>query len=167
MHFCDNRYKSTRANILDHFIRERTGCKMGSADTSDRTIGPTSDTTIQLPSIPKIPEALERRPLFADTGKDISETDTPDTILRLSDITSELEVPFDDGETIEEKAANALDHVPRSQCIRILEHIDYGKRAFSTAFGDFMRDKPDNYVVTGNDMKSILSDLFRATKKRH
>lgn len=88
-----------------------------------------------------------------------------DQVVTISEVIGELEASFDDGETIEDKANGALMDIPRTEAIHIMDQLEQGSRRFASLLKNFMADKPCSYVITGGDMKGILSE-FRTASSR-
>ena len=85
-----------------------------------------------------------------------------DEVLTISDIIEEMENPFDDGQTIEYKATEALSDLPRTVAIEVIAQLDHGSKLFVRILKGFMVNKPFGYVITGDDMHDLIAEFRRA-----
>jgi len=85
-----------------------------------------------------------------------------DEVITISDIINEMEKPFDDGQTIEYKATDALSDLPRTVAIEVIAQLDHGSKLFVRILKGFMVNKPAVYVITGDDMHGIIAEFKKA-----
>ena len=77
----------------------------------------------------------------------------------IGEVIGAIEEKFDDGESIETKAMNALAQLPRTSSIAVIERVNAAAQVFSEILKGFVESKPDGYVVTGDDMNLIISEF--------
>ena len=83
----------------------------------------------------------------------------------IGEVIGAIEEKFDDGESIETKAMHALDQLPRTSSIAVIERVDAAAQVFSNIMKGFIESKPAGYVVTGDDMNLIISEFQREQRK--
>ena len=93
-----------------------------------------------------------------DSSKE-EESSSWQSVVRVSEIINELDTKFIDGETIEDKAFKALDEIPRSVAIGIIDRIEEASQFFSNVMKTFMEGKPCDYIITEEDMQQMICDF--------